>query len=221
MFSSEFFWETLPVIMTLLILEPRGVITYGLALSSSGFSSMTVESNDTVLVMGRVNSYQNEGKIYFNINPELAVKIDDISLRFWNLRTSHATRRKIYAIKAASKLESPTGDDLMKKGYTDSEAECALRAIKNYPDYNTNDIEAIASGGSSSMAQPPKDSAHRDFLLEYVKNNDEDGKGCRYEDILAAAKNASITQADVDEVLNTLGSEGEIFEVSLKRYKVI
>lgn len=180
-----------------------------------------LELNDVVMVMGRVNSFQNEGKIYFNVNPELAVKIDDTALRYWNTRSSHAARRKIFAIKAATRDETPSSEELMEMGYSSEEAECALRAIKNYPGYSTSEIEAIVSGGAPSIQQDSGDSKNRDFVLDYIKNNDEDGRGCRYEDILAAAQNASISQADVDEVLNTLGSDGEIFEVSLKRYKSI
>lgn len=180
-----------------------------------------LELNDTVMVMGRVNSFQNEGKMYFNVNPEIATKIDDVALKYWNTRSNHVARRKIFAIRAAGSNESPTVDELTAMGYSGIEAECALRALKNYPGYSTSEIEAIVSGGAASMQQDSGNSRHKEFVLDYISNNDEDGKGCRYEDILAAAQNASITQADVDEVLNTLGSDGEIFEVSLKRYKAI
>lgn len=207
------------------ITDPSG--NFYLTAFSNDFGSQgkimldNLELNDTVLVMGRVNSFQNEGKIYFNINPELAVKADEVSVKYWTLRASHIARRKIFAIRAASKLESPGSEDLVSKGYSEEEAESALRALRNYPVYNLGDLEAIFTGSATASVSTPAESANRDFVLEYVKNNDEDGRGCRYEDILAAAKNASISQADVDEVLNTLGSEGEIFEVSLKRYKAI
>lgn len=181
----------------------------------------SLEPNDTVMVMGRLTSFQNEDKIYFNINPEIAVKIDEIGIKYWNLRASHLARRKIYAIRAAGKNESPSVEDLLKMGYTGEESECAIRAAKNYPGYNTADIEALASGTQAGGALPEADTGHRNLILDYVRNNDEDGRGCRYEDILAAANNAQISQGEVDELLNTLGSDGEIFEVSLKRYKVI
>lgn len=180
-----------------------------------------LDLNDTVMVMGRVNSFQNEGKIYFNVNPELAVKINETSLKYWNTRSSHSARRKIYAIKAASKEETPSAEKLTEMGYSTEEAECALRALKNYPGYSTSEIEALVSGGTSSMQQDSGSSENVNFVLDYIRNNDQDGRGCRYEDILAAAQNASISQADVDEVLNSLGSDGDIFEVSLKRYKSI
>ncbi len=180
-----------------------------------------LELNDNVMVMGRLSSFQNEDKIYFNINPEIAVKVNDTSMKYWNLRASHVARRKIYAIRAARNSETPSKEELMKMGYSEEESECAVRAAKNYPDYNTADIEAVASGSSAATAQPEANSGHSDFILDYIRNNDEDGRGCRYEDILAAANNAQISQGDVDEVLNNLGSDGEIFEVSLKRYKAI
>lgn len=180
-----------------------------------------LDLNDNVMVMGRLSSFQNEDRIYFNINPEIAVKVDDVSMRYWNLRAAHVARRKIYAIRAAKKSESPSSEDLMKMGYSEEESECAIRAAKNYKDYDTADLESVASGSPAAGAQPEADSGHSDFILDYIRNNDEDGRGCRYEDILAAATNAQISQGEVDELLNTLGSDGEIFEVSLKRYKSI
>ncbi len=180
-----------------------------------------LELNDSVMVMGRLTSFQNEERIYFNINPEIAVKIDEIALKYWNLRASHAARRKIFAIRAAGKSDSPSSEELMKMGYSEEESECAIRALKNYPDYNPADIEAVASGSPAASVQQQSDSGSKELILDYVRNNDEDGRGCRYEDILAAATNAQISQGEVDEILNTLGSDGEIFEVSLKRYKAI
>ena len=61
----------------------------------------------------------------------------------------------------------------------------------------------------------------KDIILAAIRKNDNDGKGCRYEDILSATLRDGIERVQVDEILNTLGSEGEIYEVSLKRFKAI
>ena len=180
-----------------------------------------LEINDSVTVMGRVSTFKNEDKIYFSINPEIAVKADEISLRFWNLRARHSARRKIYAIRVASGEREMKKEDIMQKGYSPEEAECAIRSVQNYPDYNSQDFEVSITSGSGQAVQKPDGKNNRDFVLGYIKSNDSDGKGCRYEDIIAAARNSSISQGDVDDLLNDLGSDGEIFEVSLKRYKVI
>ena len=180
-----------------------------------------LEINDSVTVMGRVSTFKNEDKIYFSINPEIAVKADEISLRFWNLRARHSARRKIYAIRVASGEREMKKEDIMQKGYSPEEAECAIRSVQNYPDYNSQDFEVSITSGSGQPVQKPDGKNNRDFVLGYIKSNDSDGKGCRYEDIIAAARNSSISQGDVDDLLNDLGSDGEIFEVSLKRYKVI
>ena len=180
----------------------------------------SLEINDPVVVMGRVNSFQNEEKIYFNINPEMTVRTDQLSLEYWRMKALHIARRKIYAIRAAAKLENPSAKDVVPSGYSEAEAESALRAISSYPDYDLQDFDSAIS----SRLQPASsdaDSTIRKFILDYIKANDTDGKGCRYEDLLAAAQNATASQDDMDRMLNQLGSDGEIFEVSLKRYKVI
>ncbi|HII83195.1 MAG TPA: hypothetical protein HA269_08055, partial [Ferroplasma sp.] len=58
------------------------------------------------------------------------------------------------------------------------------------------------------------------FVLDYIKSNDS-GPGCKYDDIVISCSNAGIPRERVDEILNSLGSSGEIYEVSLKRYKAL
>jgi hypothetical protein len=100
------------------------------------------------------------------------------------------------------------------------EAESAIRSVKLYPDFDLS----VLQGALSIEPKEVKNTAdleRRDFILNYVRNNDTDGMGCRYDDLVAASSNVGLGQGDLDELLNSLGSEGEIFEVSLKRYKVI
>lgn len=180
----------------------------------------SLEINDQVMVMGRVSSYQNEGKIYFNINPEIAVKTSSTAMLYWREKAIHIARRKIYAIRAATSRHAEKPEDLVSSGYSDMEADSALRSLRNYPDYDLQDFES-AIVAEMQPAQKEERSSAREFILEYIRENDTDGRGCRYEDLLTAAQNASISQNELDDMLNTLGSQGDIFEVSLKRYKII
>ncbi len=180
----------------------------------------SLEINEQVMVMGRVSSYQNDGKMYFNVNPEIASRIAAVEMEYWRARAQHLARRKIYAIRAASARQDVTPDALVASGYTRSEAEDAVRSLKSYHDYDFQDFEAAILAQVRPAENEEHDSA-RDFILNYIRSNDTDGRGCRYEDLLTAAQNASISQNELDVLLNTLGSQGEIFEVSLKRYKVI
>ena len=182
----------------------------------------SLESNDIVTIMGRVNPFVTaDGVYYFNINPEMVIKADESARSFWSIRAAHIARRKLFAIREAAKSESQDLDNLMKLGYSEEEAECAIRAQAHYKDYDYQKYEEALSGISGSAQVKQEVVASKDMILGYIKNNDTDGKGCRYEDIIIAASNQGIEQANVDEVLNVLGSEGEIYEVALKRYKTI
>ncbi|MDS0257397.1 hypothetical protein ApAK_06930 [Thermoplasmatales archaeon AK] len=181
----------------------------------------SIETGSTVIVMGRVNPFKTEEKLYININPEMIARTDDATNQLWKMRARHIALRKTIGIKLVRSNPGISKEDLVSKGYTDEEANCILRSVNSYPDYDLKEIEAILAGSTVSLGEGGPSAQASDFILEYIRNNDLDGRGCRYEDILEAARNAGIDHDTVDEVLNTLGSNGDIFEVSLKRYKAI
>lgn len=181
-----------------------------------------LEINDVVVIMGKINPFKTSDDVfYFNINPELVSKIDKEARDLWILRSSYLARRKLYAIRELMKSEGGDKENLTKLGYTDEEADCAIRAKESYSDYDFQKYEEIVTSVIGTLNLSETATKSKDMILDYIKNNDTDGKGCRYEDILIAASNASIDQTSVDEILNTLGSEGEIYEVSLKKYKAL
>lgn len=181
----------------------------------------SLEVNDTVFIMGRINPFKTaEGAMYFNINPEFAGHTTQETVEFWNLKTKYIARRKLYAIKEAIKNPESDEKSLLQLGYTKEEAESAIRSRKLYHDYDFQNFEALILSSSTRKPESNEDQ-FKQVVLDYIKNNDTDGKGCRYEDLVIASSNLGIDQSKVDEFLNTLGSEGDIYEVSLKRYKAI
>jgi RPA family protein len=216
----------------------------------TGFSSEMAEEldkynvNDTVVVMGKVSSFKtDDGIFYFSINPELIKTISDTERYFWGIRTSYVTRRKLLGITEALKDENATLDILIGLGYSRDEAEDAIRARENYHDYDFTsymnalssinfespipaDVPPAYSGETGQSTLEDKKSSGGEavnveaFLLDYIKNNDS-GPGCKYDDIVISCSNAGIPRERVDEILNSLGSMGEIYEVSLKRYKAL
>lgn len=182
----------------------------------------SLEPDNTVTIMGRINPFRtDDGVFYFNINPELVVKSDSISSDFWNMRTAYVSIRKLFAIREALKSDNSEMENLTKLGYTEQEAEDALRAKEFYKDYDFQRFQELAQGVIDSLMKPSQSAESKTLILEYVRDNDTDGKGCRYEDIVIAGSNKGMEQTEVDEILNALGSEGEIYEVSLKRYKAL
>ena len=178
--------------------------------------------DDRVMVIGKISTYRNSGGNYlFSIRPELVSKIDEEASRFWILKAYYFAKRRYFAIREAQKSEDSSIEALKESGYTAVEAESALNAIKNFRDYDYQKLFEVIEPAMTSFGSSGQLPEIRSFMLDYIKNNDLDGKGCRYEDIVVAAKNQGIDQSTVDEILNSLGSMGEIFEVSLKRYKFV
>lgn len=217
----------------------------------TGFSSEMAEEmdrynvNDVVIVMGKVSSFKtDDGIFYFSINPELIKPIGEIERYFWGERTSYVTKRKLMAITEAMKDDEISVETLAKLGFSQDEAEDAIRARENYHDYDfasyTNVISSINFESPATVdtapipdnvsqeslpgdeplenGSTPRTINVEEFVLDYIKNNDS-GPGCKYDDIIISCTNAGISRESVDEILNSLGSRGEIYEVSLKRYK--
>ncbi|BAB60352.1 hypothetical protein [Thermoplasma volcanium GSS1] len=182
----------------------------------------SLEVDDKAMVMGKINPYRtSEGVYLFSIRPELVSKTGEDALRLWTLKAYYFAKRRIYAIREAQKLQDPKADELISLGYSRVEAEAAISSIKNFPGYDYQRILEAIETAIYSVSTPTQLPEVRSKILNYIKENDTDGKGCKYEDIVIAAKNMGIDQSTTDEILNTLGSSGEIFEISLKRYKAV
>lgn len=182
----------------------------------------SLEAERKVTIMGRINPFRtDEGVYYFNINPELVQECESTSVDFWNLRTAYVAKRKLYAIREAQKGSITDAENITKLGYSRDEADCAIRATSSYSDFEYQRFQEVVQGVMDSLVKPSQSTESKTFILGYVRDNDTDGKGCRYDDVVIAASNKGLEQTEVDEVLNSLGSEGEIYEVSLKRYKAL
>lgn len=182
-----------------------------------------LETETQVTIMGRINPFRtDDGVYYFNINPEMVSSSDTVASDFWNLRAAYVAKRKLYAIREAMKSDTANLESLTKLGYSQDEATDALRAKESYREYDFQAFQEVVQGVMDSLIKPaPQSTETKTFVLSYIRENDTDGKGCRYDDIVIAASNRSVEQTEVDEILNELGSEGEIYEVSLKRYKAL
>ena len=186
------------------------------------FDLDSMEQDSAVMVMGRVNPFRTEeGAFYFNINPEMVVRLDSPGMEMWKSRAVWIAMRKIYAIREALKAEDTDVNHLVGLGYSTEESECAIRARKQYHDYDFQEFSKIADSVLKFTQENSQNAEVKQLILATIRKNDVDGKGCKYDDILSAILRDGVERVQVDEILNTLGSEGEIYEVSLKRFKAI
>lgn len=182
----------------------------------------SIETGSSIVVMGRISTFKtDDGVLYLNINPEMINPASQVGLAYWNSRTALVARRKILAAKEAKKLEKPEKNVLTSMGYSEEEAECALRHLEHYKTYDLNAfmdvIVSLPKGAETVITSSPS----KGEVLEFIRSHADPQKGARYEEIIAHMKDKNVDQADVDEILNVLGSDGEIYEVSLKRYKAV
>ncbi|QRF74787.1 hypothetical protein Thermo_00278 [Thermoplasmatales archaeon] len=186
------------------------------------FALDSMDLDSAVMVMGRVNPFKTEeGVFYFNINPEMVVRTESMGLEMWKSKAVWIALRKIYAIREALKAEDTDVNNLTSIGYSTEEAECAIRAKKHYHDYDFQEFSKIAESVLKFSQEKNQNAELKELILAAIRKNDTDGKGCKYEDILSATLRDGVERVQVDEILNTLGSEGEVYEVSLKRFKAI
>ncbi|EQD79024.1 Nucleic acid binding, OB-fold, tRNA/helicase-type domain protein, partial [mine drainage metagenome] len=81
-----------------------------------------IETNQNVAVMGRVSHYKGEdGKIFFNVTPELIFESDDNSMNFWIMRTAYLSKRRLIAIRETQKKPDVTKANLEASGFTSDE----------------------------------------------------------------------------------------------------
>ena len=166
-----------------------------------------LEAESQVTVMGRINPFRtDDGVYYFNINPELVTNSDAVAADFWNLRAAYVAKRKLYAIREAMKSDTADIESLKKLGYSEDEASDALRAKESYREYDFQRFQEVVQGVIDSLIKPTTQSSEtKEFILGYIRDNDTDGKGCRYEDVVIAASNQGMQPTDVDEILHSLG----------------
>ena len=173
------------------------------------------------MVIGRVSSFKGEdGRIFFNINPEMIYESDDESLSFWNARTAYLTRRRLMAIRETQKKEDYNEADLESLGYTKDESSGAVKARKSYLNYDYSKFQEILDSLVSTQEINENVSSAKKEILSYLTINKIQG-GVKYEDIVAEMATKNISQSETDEALNILGAEGEVYEPSLKRYSVM
>lgn len=182
----------------------------------------SLENNNLVTVLGRVSPFKTEeGVFYHTVNPESIFIVKESTVNYWNWRTLISSKKKFYAIREARKIESVEVQNLIDLGYYQEEAESAVNSVKHYPEYDIQGFMESLSAISKTTVASDKSNDLKVLILDIIGKHDEDGKGCKYEEIVEAGKAQNMEQHEIDEALNLLGSDGEIYEVSLKRYRKI
>ncbi len=179
-----------------------------------------VNENDLVVLMGRTSYFRsNEGKMYININPEYVRTVNEIDTEYWKMRTAKSLNNRLLAIKEIRKSPEIDQNHLMDLGFTEDEAKGSLKAYSLYENYNTGPLEEIIAGMSSYQFS---DAAVKlkDNVLQIIKENNPFG-GISYDEILQRLAKDGVEARQLDETLNLLGTDGEIYEAGKRKFRAI
>jgi RPA family protein len=88
-----------------------------------------------VAVVGKTRTYSpEEGTMYVSIRPEKVTVVDARMRDHWVLETCKSTLKRIDAIGAATEMEAPNLEELIRLGYPRGLADGVVRSLSHYTD---------------------------------------------------------------------------------------
>ena len=186
-----------------------------------------------------------------SVRPEIVTKCDAALRDYWVYETCASTLGRIEMMREVAKMDPPSTQEIEKIGYSKYLSEGALAAANHYKGTDLDAYEELvidalreiltASNGrikeidfeeavvtpeakevevaEKETAAAPEDEEEK--ILKIVKSLDKDGKGAKWDEIVAAAKKRKIEKDRLEEVCTDLLEKGDIYEPELGRMKMI
>ncbi len=186
-----------------------------------------------------------------SVRPETVTKCDAAMRDYWVYEACVSTLDRIEMMREVAKMDPPTFEEIAKLGYTKYQTEGALAAANHYKKTALDSYESIVidslreilTAGNGGIKEidfeetvvPPdakeveveqKEGAvvsddEEENVLKIVKSLDKDGKGAKWDEIVAAAKKKKIDKERLEEIFTNLLDKGDIYEPELGRMKSI
>jgi RPA family protein len=186
-----------------------------------------------------------------SVRPEEVKKCDAELRDYWIYETAVSMMRRIEMMAEALKMAPPSSQELEKLGYSKYLAEGGAAAANHYKNVDLESYEELVSNAlreiisskmgevkeidfeetaASPKAEDVEVSTKGDALiseddekkvLQIVKSLDKDGKGAKWEEIVAGAKKKKIEKERLEEICTDLLDKGDIYEPELGRMKTI
>lgn len=189
-------------------------------------------------VVGKVRTFVREdGSFYASVKPESVFPVDIPQRDRWILSTARFTMDRIRAMKDAMDIDDPTEEMLVEKGHPRRAAESAVRAAGIYGNVDMDPIkqslkdalDLVIEGGGESIGEIPKisnvseqeeeekgeDSEEtRRTVLEIIKDLTGE-KGALYRDIIGECEKKGIDKIQLEETIQELLDEGQVYEPTI------
>lgn len=202
-----------------------------------------------VAVVGKTRTYSpEEGTMYVSIRPEKVTVVDARMRDHWVLETCKSTLKRIDAIGAATEMEAPNLEELIRLGYPRALADGVVRSLSHYTDLDLGryrgmvvdslkfllpEYQGEAEGemperlaGSAEEIEDDEKEAKaeedkEEKVLATITALDRSGKGASWDEVVDEVKKAGIDKTELEEITNSLMDKGMIYEPVLGKMKRI
>ncbi len=179
-----------------------------------------VKENDEVMVIGRTSYFKSpEGKFFININPESVRTVEESDSEYWKTQSLSYLKRRITILHELQKSPDLTEDQLVAMGFNQEEAEGCKKAIEAYERPNIGPLEELLLASDTNNVSEAA-LVLKEQVLNLVKENGLIG-GITYQEILDQLSSKGIDSKQLDEILNLLGSDGEIYESEKRKFRPV
>ncbi len=194
-------------------------------------------------VVGKVRTYvRDDGSFYASVKPEVVFPVDIPQRDRWIISTTKYTMDRIRALKDAMEEDEPTEEGLIEKGHPKRAAVSAVRSVGIYGNVDVDPIklslkdalDLVIEGGGESIGEIPKiaqsdglikkdepeviakdtDDGTKDIVLEIIKGLSGD-KGALYRDIITDCEKKGIDKIQLEETIQELLDEGQVYEPTI------
>lgn len=186
-----------------------------------------------------------------SVRPEIVRKCDAALRDYWVYEACVSTLSRIEMMREVLKMDPPSAEEIEKLGYSKYLSGGALAAANHYKDVDLDPYEdrvaevlreiLTAANGrikeidfEESVVSPDAKEVEvtetggvvvsedeEEKVLQIVKSLDKDGKGAKWDEIVAVAKKKKIEKDRLEEVCTNLLDKGDIYEPELGRMKTI
>jgi len=200
-----------------------------------------------VAVIGKTKTFSpDDGRVFVSIRPERIIQVDESIRDRWVLEACQSTWKRMKAIRSALAMDNPDEKALENSGMSPALASGILEAITYYgvgdssrylrmiqdglriilPD---RQIDLGLPGDDADLPDeididPTKissDMDREDLILNFLELLDKDGKGAPLNDVLVEAEKEGISNAQLEEITNSLMDKGLVYEPVLGKLKKI
>lgn len=198
-----------------------------------------------VAVTGKTRVYSPDGsdRVYTSLRADTVTVVSEETKDYWTMEVVSSLKERLDAMSIANQLDELTVENLVKEGVRQKIAEGAVMSLKHYgpvalnryrevmvaclqsllPEYEgvSHNFSPMGESPSVSTATDSGDQETERAILEIIEELDKTPQGAVWEEVADMALKKGIPIEDLEETVNILIENGDLFEPVLGRIKKV